>query len=99
MRAHPSLIRLNQSECRFVLAVLELDALRAPKEDDVGVVGIDDVLDLEAEVFGFGNVIRGGLDAEAEVVEARTLDVAPGPRTSSIAVRPATSRSRTQSAT
>ena len=56
-----------------MLDVLELDAVRAPDEDSVGVRRIDDVGDLEAALLGFPDVLVGRLDAEAEMVEQGPL--------------------------
>jgi probable F420-dependent oxidoreductase len=56
-----------------VLDVLELDAGRAPHEDRVRVRRVDDVGDFETALLRFPDVVVRGLDAEAEMVEQRTL--------------------------
>jgi len=56
-----------------VLHVLDADALRPPDEHGVGVRGVDDVVDLHAEVVRLGDVLVRGVDEDGEVVEQRLL--------------------------
>ena len=58
-----------------MLDVLDLDALRAPDEERVGIGGIDDVGDLQAELARLGDVLVRGLDLDGEVVQQRPLRV------------------------
>jgi hypothetical protein len=59
-----------------VLDVLDLDPLRAPDEDGVGVRRVDDVVDLDPELAGLGDVLLGRLDQNRKVVQQRSLRVA-----------------------
>src|SRR6186997_1726508 len=64
---------LDEREGRLVLDVLELDAVRAPDEDCVGVRRIDDVGDLQTAILRFPDVMVGRLDSQAEMVEQGPL--------------------------
>ncbi len=56
-----------------MLDVLELDAVRAPDEDRIGVRRVDDVGDLETAPLRLLDVILSGFDPQAEVVEQRAV--------------------------
>src|SRR3954451_23038852 len=76
MPAPATITTLGQRERRFVLDVLDPNALRPPDEDRVGVRRVDDVVDLNAELLGLRDVLLGGVDQNCEVVEERPLGIA-----------------------
>src|SRR5207237_5808416 len=49
--------QLRKGKAGFVLDVLDPHTLRAPEEDRVGVRRVNDVVDLDAELFSLGNVL------------------------------------------
>ena len=58
-----------------MLDVLDLDALRAPDEDGVGVRRVHDVGDLEPELAGLGDVLVRRGDLDRQVVQERPLRI------------------------
>ena len=58
-----------------MLDVLDLDALRAPDEDRVGVRRVHDVGDLEPELAGLGDVLVRRVDLDRQVVQERLLRI------------------------
>jgi hypothetical protein len=62
-------VHLGQREARFVLDVLDPHPLGTPEEDRVRVRRVDDVVDLDPELFGLGDVLFGRVDKYREVVE------------------------------
>src|SRR5436309_1198970 len=64
-----------QGERGLVLDVLELDAVRAPRENRVRVRSVDDVGDLDAGLVRTPAPVVRRDDEETQVVEQRTLDL------------------------
>jgi len=59
-----------------VLDVFDPHTLRAPEKDRVCVRRVDDVVDLDAELLGLGDVILGRVDEHREMVQQRALRLA-----------------------
>src|SRR3954454_20427818 len=76
MPAPATITTLGQRERRFVLDVLDPNALRPPDEDRVRVGRVDDVVDLYPELLGLGDVLLGGVDEDCEMVQERSLRIA-----------------------
>ena len=62
-------IHLGQGEACFVLYVLDPHTLRAPEKDRERVRRVDDVVDIDAELLGLGDVLLGRVDEHREVVQ------------------------------
>ncbi len=64
---------LGERERRLVLDVLDTHPLGPPEEHRVRVRGVDDVVDLDAEVVRGGDVLVRGVDEHGEMVQQRLL--------------------------
>ena len=69
MPAPATITSLGQREAGLVLDVLDPDALGTPEEDRVGVRRVDDVVDLDTELLGVGDVLVGRVDENGKVVQ------------------------------
>src|SRR3954453_12932282 len=71
---------LGQRERRLVLDVLNAPPLRAPEEHRIRVRGIDDIVDLDAELVRSSDVLVRGINEDGEMVQQRLLGRARLPR-------------------